>query len=127
MAGSGKSLWKTDDEDDIVREYLNENGLFGVQMMDQNQNNSFVLYKVDPEKTQLKDFHRWSDILSADRKDTTEIPEHVWRPFFWVGERLGQVDACGWKEEVSRLKLDQFYTMGQIWEMVTSPSLVPVP
>ena len=129
MAGSGKTLWKTDDEDTtaIIREYLTENGIFGLQMQMQQQMQqqpSFLLYKVDTTKTQLNDFHRWSDVLGstnsqdADSKDA-DSPEHVWRPFFWLGNRLGQADSWGWKEEVSGLKLDQFHTMGQIWEMVS--------
>jgi len=123
MAGSGKTLWKTDDQDTstIIREYLNENGIFGMQL--QLQQPSFLLYKVDTDKTQLNDFHRWSDVLaSTDSKDSKDAhsPEHVWRPFFWIGDQLGQSDSWGWKEEVGGLKLDQFHTMGQIWEMVSS-------
>lgn len=115
MAGSGKTLWKTDDQDidTIVREYLHENGIFGLQQLQQQQN-SFLLYKVDTERTKLTDFHRWSDVLSES------TAEHVWRPFIWIGERLGQSDSWGWKEEVSGLKLDTFHTMGQIWEMVAA-------
>lgn len=124
MAGSGKTLWKTEDEDTtaIIREYLTENGIFGLQQQLQMRQPSFLLYKVDTTQTQLNDFHRWSDVLGSTNSqdaDTKDRPEHVWRPFFWLGNRLGQADSWGWKEEVSGLKLDQFHTMGQIWEMVS--------
>ena len=67
----------------------------------------------------MKDFHMWSDILANQETK----PEHVWRPFFWIGDSMyGQVDPWGWTEEVSALKLDPFHSMGQIWRLIASAS-----
>jgi hypothetical protein len=117
MESSGKSLWTTEDgRDTLIREYLNENGIFGEE---QPSVEPFLLYKVDTEKTQMKDFHTWSDILA--HQDTK--PEHVWRPFFWIGDSMyGKVDPWGWTEEVGALKLDTFHTMGQVWQLIASAS-----
>ena len=116
MASAGKTLWKTDDEDreTVIREYLNENGIFGEEM---SSSDPFLMYKVDTEKTQIKDFHTWTDVLL---KQAT--PDHAWRPFFWLGETsYSEVDSWGWKEEVAGTKVEM-YTMGQIWELISSAS-----
>jgi hypothetical protein len=114
MSSAGKTFWKTEDEDreTVIREYLNENGIFGEELP---SSDPFLMYKVDTEKTQIQDFHTWADILS-----TRANPDHAWRPFFWLGESsYSQVDRWGWKEEVNMAKIDM-YTMGQIWELIAS-------
>jgi len=112
MSSSGKELWKADaDEtpDQIVKEYLNDNGIVGD--VQESSRKDMLLYKVNREKTNMKDFHTWADSLSGEM-------EHVWRPFFWIGEVCGETDSWGWKEEVDTLKLDPLHTIGEIWSVV---------
>ena len=118
MAAAGKEVWKvdTDAPETLIREYLNENGIFGKHIP--SSRSDFLLYKIDTEKTTLADFHSWVDVLSTDTE-----PDHVWRPFFWLGEQFGQIDRWGWKEELSEARVGssgQFISMADIWDLVTS-------
>jgi len=112
MAASGKELWKTDETDpsEIINEYFTENGIFGTH---QPSDPPFLVYKIDRDTTRLADFHTWADVLSK------KTPEHVWRPFYWIGEKQGAVDSWGWKEELTSVKLDPLHTIGEIWEIIS--------
>jgi len=110
MASSGKELWKTDDpRETIVQEYFNDNGIFGEEKITRED---IFAYQVDRTRTTLSDFHTWADTLAK------KSCEHVWRPFFWIGESCGKPDSWGWKEEVDQLKLDPFFTIGEIWGLL---------
>lgn len=114
MAAAGKEIWKVDDEvETVIREYFNDNGIFGEQMP--TARSDVLLYKVDTKKTNIADFHTWTDVLS-----TGSQPDHVWRPFFWLGEGFGQIDRWGWKEELSTARFTPFDSMAHIWELVAS-------
>jgi hypothetical protein len=115
MAAGGREIWKVDDTTEtILREYFNENGLFGQHIP--TSRSDVVLYKVDTEKTKLSDFHTWSDALSTGTE-----PDHLWRPFFWLGEGSpGEIDRWGWKEEVSATRFAPFDSMADIWDLVAS-------
>jgi hypothetical protein len=107
MADSGKHLWKIDlDEKNIEKDYCNDNGIFGTLS---NPKDNIFMYKVDTEKTAIADFHTWSDVLAG------ATPDHAWRPFFWLGERVGEKDGWGWKEEID-FKFDAV-PLVDIWEM----------
>ena len=117
LTAGGADLWKVDEEhatlprETIVQEYLIENGLHG-DLRTSPEN--YLVYKVDPKKTVMKDFHMWSDVL--DGQDV----QNVWRPFFWIGSEVGaalEKDAWGWKEEVDTLKVG-FQPMGDIWKVL---------
>lgn len=115
LASSGNEVWTTDEGDTketVVQEYLIDNGLFGEEK--QTSIKDMLLYKVDTTKTNLKDFHTWSDKLSND----TSV-ENVWRPFFWIGDSMyGERDTWGCKEEVDQLKLGKFKNIGEIWKVL---------
>jgi hypothetical protein len=107
MADSGKHLWNIDgDEKSIEKDYCNDNGIFGT--LSKPKENIF-LYKVNTEKTTITDFHTWSDVLGG------ATPDHAWRPFFWLGERVGEKDGWGWKEEID-FKIDTV-PLVDIWAM----------
>ena len=127
LTGGGGELWKVDEEhaslprETIVQEYLVENGLHG-DLRSSPEN--YLVYKVDPKKTAMKDFHMWSDALEG------QDVQNVWRPFFWLGasapdnsapDNSGpdarEKDAWGWKEEVDTLKVG-FQPMGDIWKVL---------
>lgn len=113
LASGGNDLWKVDDEhasldkETIVQDYLVENGLHGEL---RSSTEKYVVYKVDPKATNMKEFHTWTDTLAG------ENAPNVWRPFFWIGT-LGEQDAWGWKEEADTLKLG-FQTMGHVWKVL---------
>ena len=110
MASSGKELWRTDDaRETIVEEYFHENGLFGEEKPVGRED--VFAYRIDRTATKMSDFHTWSDSF-------TKPCDHLWRPFFWIGETCGKTDSWGWKEEVDRLKVDPFVTIGELWNLV---------
>lgn len=104
---SGRQPWIVDDTSDIEKEYCNDNGIFGTLSKPRED---IILYKVDTEKTNIAEFHTWSDVLAG------ATPDHAWRPFFWLGEKVGEKDAWGWKEELS-LKLGTL-SLVELWDMV---------
>jgi hypothetical protein len=113
LADSGKQPWTIDDDTDTLeKEYCNDNGIFGSVSRPKE---GVILYKVDTEKTNIDDFHTWSDVLAG------ATPDHAWRPFFWlgdIGQNLGDIDRWGWKEEIS-LKLGTL-SLAELWDMVSS-------
>ena len=109
LADSGKKPWTVEEDCDIEREYCNDNGIFGSS---KKPREDIMLYRVDTEKTHIADFHTWSDVLAG------ATPDHAWRPFFWLGEQVGEKDGWGWKEETS-LKLGSL-SLADLWDMVVA-------
>lgn len=76
MKDGGKQIWKTESNKEtvetIIKEYLNENGLYGsVKCVLKNT----LFYEIDTEKTKLDTFYRWLE-------DGVEEGIDVWRPWF---------------------------------------------
>ena len=109
LADSGRQPWTIDDETEVEKEYCNNNGIFGTSSRPRED---IILYKVDTANTRISDFHTWSDVLAG------ATPDHAWRPFFWLGEDIGEKDRWGWKEEMT-LKLGPL-PLTDLWEMVCS-------
>ena len=104
---SGRQPWTVDENSDIEKEYCNDNGIFGSL---RKARDDILLYKVDTEKTTIADFHSWSDVLAG------ATPEHAWRPFFWLGDKVGTKDGWGWMEEMS-LKVGTL-PLVELWQLV---------
>jgi hypothetical protein len=82
MKENGKKIWKTegssDSVEEIVKEYMNENGFYGTV---KEVLGNTIYFQVDTEKTQVNDYYRWLD----DVDETTDI----WRPwFFFTGSNM---------------------------------------
>jgi hypothetical protein len=113
LADSGKQPWNVNDDSQLEKEYCNDNGIFGTLSRPRDD---IILYKVDTEKTNVSDFHTWSDVLAG------ETPDHAWRPFFWLGEQVGEKDGWGWKEETV-MKIGPL-SIVELWEMVVEKKAV---
>ena len=110
---AGKQPWNVNDDSQLEKEYCNDNGIFGTLSRPRED---IILYKVDTEKTIISDFHTWSDVLAG------ATPDHAWRPFFWLGEQVGQKDGWGWKEETA-IKIGPL-SLVELWEMVVDRKAV---
>ena len=82
MKEGGKKIWKTEkgneNIDDIVKEYIHENGFYGKVIQ---QKGNTIYFEVDTEKTQVNDYYRWLD----DADENTDM----WRPwFFFTGSTI---------------------------------------
>lgn len=107
MMEGGTKLWKTDSDDislssmDVQKSYLEENGFYGfVKGFAENT----LYFEVDPLKTKLKDFYKWTDFLEKNQ----EVPDFcdIWRPFIWISSQSQSKESeshdnavWGWKHE----------------------------
>lgn len=104
-------LWETDEEicsgQFIIDNYLTPNGFFGTI---RKIVNGAVYFELDC-RTKINNFYTWSEFLEKE----TEIPQiDLFRPFFWVGEELGDRDDWGWQEECEEISLGRL-NLSQVW------------
>jgi hypothetical protein len=48
----------------------------------------------------------------------TACSDEVWRPFFWVGTTMGDVDEWGWGEELKELRIGKFGSVESLWKVL---------
>ena len=113
-------LWETEEgekADNIVREYLEPNGLKGRLV---GVKGNCLLFEVDPSLTQIGDFYSWEDSVNG----TLPANSHYWRPFIWCGGEFAVADDWGWAEECSQVGLGKFGSVLDLWEVLRAGSAV---
>ena len=111
---NGKTIWETDEEicsaQFIVENYLNPNGLFGIvrKIVD-----GTLYFELDTT-TNINNFYTSTEFLEKE----AEIPKiDLFRPFFWVGESMGQRDDWGWYEECEEISLGRL-RLSEVWVQI---------
>lgn len=108
---NGKTVWETDEEicseQFIVENYLTPNGLFGKV---RKIINGTLYFELD-ERTNINNFYTWAEFLEKE----AEIPKtDLFRPFFWLGESIGERDDWGWYEECEEVSIGKM-GLNKIW------------
>lgn len=97
----GQALWEEDDSLRMVEDVMEPNGIYLMEPPVQVPTApSVYLCRVDPVRTHIQDFYRWSEIPKEDHETI------CWRSFYRCGstplpeqERLGAFSVktvCGW-------------------------------
>jgi hypothetical protein len=73
------------------------------------------MFKMD-DKTDFSDLYKWSEFLQ-EAKDIPDV--FVLRPFIWIGNKPGECDEWGWREECEGVSLGRFGTLADLWSMLS--------
>lgn len=110
-SNGGKDIWTTDTSMQSALDEFVSNNLYGTCIPSSRKD--IVLYKIDTTKTCVADFYTWTDMLKG-----TACCDEVWRPFFWVGNTMGEVDEWGWGEELKELRIGKFGSVESLWKVL---------
>ena len=111
LANGGKVWEEEGTPQEIVDTHLTPNGIHG-KITSTKKN--CLMFKMD-NKTDFSDLYKWEEFLQ-EAKDISDV--FVLRPFIWIGDKPGESDEWGWKEECDTLSLGRFGTLTYLWSML---------